>query len=115
MREPTRRFSSRVADYVAARPGYPRAIYGLARVYVKEHNAKDALRLARRIVKLRPGQSAHHLILGDAYARKGRIEDARASWDSARRALPAPHAKTLAPLVDVLIDQRLRRTASPRR
>jgi tetratricopeptide (TPR) repeat protein len=56
-----------------------------------------------------------HFFLGDAYARRGRIEDARASWESARRAEPAPHAMTLAPLVDVLVDQRLRRTASPRR
>ncbi|MHC4847694.1 MAG: hypothetical protein ACYTEG_04490 [Planctomycetota bacterium] len=72
--------------------------------------AVEALERARTIAPVKQT----HFFLGDAYARQGRIEDARAAWAAARAAEPAPHAAALAPLVDALLDQRLTQTASPR-
>ena len=47
------------------------------------------------------------LFLGDAYARSGRLTDAKKVWTEALRADPASHAAPLAPLVDVMIERRL--------
>ena len=73
--------------------------------------AIEALEEARAIAPVKQT----HFFLGDAYARAGRVDDARASWQAGLRAVPAPHAIALADLVDALLEQRLKRTASPRR
>ncbi|MHC4407392.1 MAG: hypothetical protein ACYS0E_05940 [Planctomycetota bacterium] len=72
--------------------------------------AVAALERARAIAAVKQT----HFFLGDAYARQGRVEDARAAWAAALAAEPASHAAALAPLVDVLLNQRLKQTASPR-
>jgi len=73
--------------------------------------AVEALERARSIAPVKQTL----FFLGDAYAWQGRIEEARQAWQAALAAPPAEHARALAPLVDVLIEQRLARTASPPR
>ena len=65
--------------------GYPRALYGLAQIAVKEGKAKTAVALARRAVRARPRLAANHLVLGDAYALDGKKKAARSAYLKARR------------------------------
>ena len=67
------------------RSAYPRALSGLTKVHLERREYRQALRRARVLVKLRPGQGVYHLLLGDAYRGAGDMTRAKQSWRKASR------------------------------
>jgi tetratricopeptide (TPR) repeat protein/tRNA A-37 threonylcarbamoyl transferase component Bud32 len=70
---------------VRADPLNPSAIGGLAAVAFERAHYTNALDLARRAARLDPRSPQHHIVLGDAYFKLLRYEEARTSYDQAAK------------------------------
>ncbi len=79
---------------LAAYPGYPRALAGLAQIAIQQRDGKAAVKLARQLVKLRPAQVSYQVLLGDAYKVAGKPALAKEAWkDAARKGNAAAKAR----------------------
>jgi tetratricopeptide (TPR) repeat protein len=65
-------------------PRYPLAVAGLARIHLDRHEPSEALRWAKMLIALQPNRGNNQLLLGDAYAMAGRMDDARKAWTQSK-------------------------------
>ncbi len=66
-------------------PNYPLAMAGVVRVHLERRDGVEALRWAKRLVKMKPLRSNHYLLLGDAYALNAKMDHARKAWRRSAR------------------------------
>ena len=66
-------------------PSYPRALKGLVRLAIAQDKGKQAVTLAKQLLRARPGQVANLVLLGDAYHSAGKRKEARETWQAAAR------------------------------
>ena len=60
-----------------------RAMAGLARLHLAQHDAAGALVWARRLVAARSQQAGNHILLGDVLLLNGDTAGARRAWEQA--------------------------------
>lgn len=74
---------------VRADASNPDAVAGLAVVAFESARYTDALDYGRRAVRLQPKSAAHHVVVGDAYFKLLRYDDALTSYTRAQALAPA--------------------------
>ena len=82
------RLASAEASYLKALQAwssYPLPRAGLVRIHLKRGEGVEALRWAKRLIRLQPRRGNNQLLLGDAHAMTGAMSRARKAWSKAQR------------------------------
>jgi serine/threonine protein kinase/tetratricopeptide (TPR) repeat protein len=74
---------------VRADPANPDAVAGLAEVAFENSRYTEALDYGRRAARLQPKVSRHHVVVGDAYFKLLRYDEAQAAYQRAQALAPA--------------------------
>jgi hypothetical protein len=72
-------------EALAVYPAYPRAMAGLAQLSIQARDGKQAVSLAKQLVRMRPTQVSYQVLLGDAYKAAGKPGLAKEAWQAAAR------------------------------
>jgi Flp pilus assembly protein TadD len=73
---------------VNADPTNPDALLGMAEVAFENARYTDALDYGRRAARLQPKNQRHHVVVGDAYFKLLRLEEARTAYRRAQALAP---------------------------
>jgi hypothetical protein len=67
-------------------PDHPRALAGLVQLAIRERDGKQAVLLAKQLVRAEPDEVGNLVLLGDAYKSARKRKEARETWQTAARA-----------------------------
>jgi hypothetical protein len=67
-------------------PDHPRALAGLVQLAIRERDGKQAVSLAKQLVRVQPDEVGNLVLLGDAYKSARKRKEAREAWQTAARA-----------------------------
>jgi cytochrome c-type biogenesis protein CcmH/NrfG len=67
-------------------PDHPRALAGLVQLAIRERDGKQAVALAKQLVRVEPDEVGNLVLLGDAYKSARKRKEAREAWQTAARA-----------------------------
>jgi cytochrome c-type biogenesis protein CcmH/NrfG len=64
-------------------PDFPGALAGLTQLAIRQRDGKQAVLLAKQLVRAQPEEVSHLVLLGDAYKSAGKRREARQAWRAA--------------------------------
>jgi tetratricopeptide (TPR) repeat protein len=67
-------------------PDHPRALAGLVQLAIRDRDGKQALALAKQLLRAEPDEVGNLVLLGDAYKSARKRKEAREAWQTAARA-----------------------------